>query len=166
MFSYLDLNIVSPYFGIFIGVWVYLRHYINIMILYSITTTFATVGPFELNWDTQQYKCWIAQYITFSLLAALQAINLFWMWFIVKIAARVFRGGDKKDDRSDDEDDEEDEEEMAEKRRLQEREQWENEKAKKLVMNGTVPNGTLKENQAPTDTTMRGGEVGEVRKRA
>ncbi|KAL8763707.1 MAG: hypothetical protein Q9184_000602 [Pyrenodesmia sp. 2 TL-2023] len=166
MFSYLDLKIVSPYFGIFIGIWVYLRHYINIMILYSITTTFATVGPFELNWDTEQYKCWIAQYISFSLLAALQAINLFWMWFIVKIAARVFKGGEKKDDRSDDEDDEDDEEEMAEKRRVREREQWENEKAEKLKMNGTVPNGTPKENQAPTETTIRGGEVGELRKRA
>ena len=33
------------------------------------------IGPYELNWETEQYKCWIAQYITFGLLASLQAEN-------------------------------------------------------------------------------------------
>ncbi|KAI4201870.1 MAG: hypothetical protein LQ346_002074 [Caloplaca aetnensis] len=163
MFSYLDLNIVAPYFSVFIAVWVYLRHYINIVILHSIMTTFASVGPFELNWDTEQYKCWIAQYITFALLAALQAINIFWLWFIVRIAARVLRGGDKKDDRSDDEDEEEDEKDVAEKKRLQEREQWEKDKAQRREMDGTVPNGTLKETEVSMETSTRDGEV---RKRA
>lgn len=81
-------------------IWGYLRHYINLRILYSILTTFKTVGPFELNWVTQQYKCWISQYITFSLLAALQAVNLFWWFFICRIAYRFVVYSTADDDRS------------------------------------------------------------------
>ncbi|KAL8865750.1 MAG: hypothetical protein Q9174_006717, partial [Haloplaca sp. 1 TL-2023] len=116
--SYLDSRFVSTYFGIFIAVWVYLRHYINLVILYSITTTFTTVGPYVLNWETQQYKCWISQYITFSLLAALQAINIFWLYYIGRVAVRVMRGGEKKDDRSDDE---EEDDNVQAKEEVQER---------------------------------------------
>ena len=81
-------------------VWGYLRHFINIKILYSILTSFRTVGPFELNWETQQYKCWISQYITFALLASLQAVNLFWWFFICRIAYRFIVYKDADDDRS------------------------------------------------------------------
>ncbi|KAI4124470.1 MAG: hypothetical protein LQ338_004788 [Usnochroma carphineum] len=160
-FSYLDLRIVSPYFGFFIAVWVYLRHYINIYILHSITTTFATVGPFQLDWETQQYKCWISQYITFALLATLQAINIFWLYFIVKVGLRVYRDGVKKDERSDEE--EEDEKNVDEKRRVMEREEMEREREMKgLKMDGGLVDGELKGHQSSTGVAM---ESGEVRKR-
>lgn len=81
-------------------VWGYTRHYLNLKILYSLLTTFKTVGPFELNWETQQYKCWISQYITFALLASLQAVNLFWWFFICRIAYRFIRYSTADDDRS------------------------------------------------------------------
>lgn len=81
-------------------IWGYTRHYLNLKILYSILTTFKTVGPYELNWVTQQYKCWISQYITFSLLASLQAVNLFWWFFICRIAYRFIIFKDADDDRS------------------------------------------------------------------
>ena len=81
-------------------IWGYLRHFINLKILYSILTEFRTVGPYELNWDTQQYKCWISQYISFALLAALQAVNLFWWFFICRIAYRFIVYKDADDDRS------------------------------------------------------------------
>ena len=81
-------------------IWGYTRHYINLKIIYSILTTFKTVGPFELNWETQQYKCWISQYITFALLASLQAVNLFWWFFICRIAYRFIIYKDADDDRS------------------------------------------------------------------
>lgn len=64
----------------FIFVWGYARHYINLRLLYAVLTDFSSVGPFELNWETQQYKCWISQYITFGLLASIQALNLFWFF--------------------------------------------------------------------------------------
>jgi len=75
--NYIDSPITEPYFIMFIGIWTYMRHYLNLRILLSILYEFKTVGPFELNWETQQYKCWISQAISFALLAILQAVNVF-----------------------------------------------------------------------------------------
>jgi acyl-CoA-dependent ceramide synthase len=102
---------VAPYFFVFVVVWGYLRHYINLSILYSILTDFKTIGPFELNWETQQYKCWISQYITFALLASLQAVNIFWFFLILRIAFRFIWYKTADDDRSEYEPSEEETEE-------------------------------------------------------
>ena len=112
---YVDSRFTVPYFSFFITVWVYMRHYINLKILYSLVTTYSVVGPFELNWETQQYKCWISQYITFTLLAFLQAINLFWLVYILKIALNMVIKDDLKDERSDEEYSDEEEEEKHRK---------------------------------------------------
>lgn len=86
------------------AVWVYMRHYINLVILYATLTTFSEIGPFELNWEAEQYKCWISQYITFGLLAALQSLNLFWFFFVIRIAYNIVFNSVVEDVRSDDED--------------------------------------------------------------
>ncbi|KAG5364802.1 Sphingosine N-acyltransferase LAC1 [Yarrowia sp. E02] len=109
--NYVDHAITGPFFLLFMGVWVYTRHYLNLKILYSILTEFATVGPFELNWVTQQYKCTLSQRITFALLAALQLVNAYWCFLIFRIAYRFVFYDVQKDERSDDEDEEEEEEE-------------------------------------------------------
>ncbi|KAJ5718375.1 Sphingosine N-acyltransferase lac1 [Penicillium malachiteum] len=106
--NYLDAYFTIPYFGVFVGTWVYLRHVLNLKILWAVLTEFRTVGPFELNWETQQYKCWISQYITFALLASLQAVNLFWLYLILRILANYIFNSVTKDERSDDETEEED----------------------------------------------------------
>jgi acyl-CoA-dependent ceramide synthase len=82
------------------AVWAYTRHYLNWKILNSVLTTFKTVGPFELNWETQQYKCWISQYIAFGLLASLQVVNIYWFYLIGKIAIRFIKDKKADDDRS------------------------------------------------------------------
>lgn len=105
--NYLDSPITGPFFVIFVGVWVYFRHYINLKILWSILTEFRTVGEWELNWDTQQYKCWISQPIVFTLIFALQLVNAFWLFLILRILYRYTIAGVAEDDRSDDEDEEE-----------------------------------------------------------
>ncbi|KAL8812921.1 MAG: hypothetical protein Q9200_000660 [Gallowayella weberi] len=193
--AYIDSKIVSPYFVLFIAAWVYLRHYINIVILHSITTIYSTVGPFELNWDTQQYKCWISQYITFGLLASLQAMNVFWLYFIGKVALRVMRGGEKKDDRSDVEEDEEEEggeererdsEKEKKKQKEKETEKREKEERRKEKENtgnvareessevqrsgpkleGTMANGRVgQENQIPMTASVATPVTGEVKRR-
>lgn len=100
----------------FMCIWAYLRHYINLRMLYSLLpfslgfgtpNEFATVGPYDLDWPTQQYKCWISQAITFSLLASLQAVNIFWFYLICRILSRFLFVGEAKDERSDDEEEEE-----------------------------------------------------------
>ncbi|CAG8045158.1 unnamed protein product [Penicillium olsonii] len=93
-------DIMIPFYAASIISWVYLRHVLNLRILYSILTEFRTVGPYELNWETQQYKCWISNVITFSLLAVLQGLNLFWLYCLLRSAVKFLVTGEKKDDRS------------------------------------------------------------------
>lgn len=66
-----------------------------------------TVGPYELNWVTEQYKCWLSQWISTALLASLQALNLFWLYHILRIAYRIVFFNVIEDDRSDNDENEE-----------------------------------------------------------
>jgi acyl-CoA-dependent ceramide synthase len=112
--NYIDHPLVGPYFAFFIVAWCYLRHYLNLRILWSEFNEFKTVGPYELDWETEQYKCWISHYISTALLASLQALNLFWLWAIFRIAYRFVFLKVAEDDRSDN-----DEAEYAEEQRLE-----------------------------------------------
>lgn len=99
--NYLDHPLTGPYYFTFMVVWIYLRHYLNLRILISLFTEFKTVGPYEINWETGQYKCPLAFWITLTLLSSLQSLNLFWLFFILRIAYRfVLRGVEMADDRS------------------------------------------------------------------
>lgn len=91
-----------------------MRHYLNLRILWSEFNEFKTVGPYELDWATEQYKCWISQVISAALLASLQALNLFWLFFILRIAHRYVFLNVHEDDRSDNDEKEYDEEQRAE----------------------------------------------------
>jgi acyl-CoA-dependent ceramide synthase len=68
------------------------------------------VGPYELNWETQQYKCWISQIITFSLLACLQALNIFWLFLILRVLWNYIMTRNLVDETSDVEDEQADHE--------------------------------------------------------
>lgn len=112
MLNYLDNQFIGPYFGLFIFIWIYMRHYINLGIIWSLFTEYRSVGPWVLDWQQQYYKCGIAQVITVILLTSLQAVNLFWLFFIMRIAWRFVtsRGTVAKDDRSEDDENESSEE--------------------------------------------------------
>ncbi|ODV65694.1 putative sphingosine N-acyltransferase [Hyphopichia burtonii NRRL Y-1933] len=105
--NYLDSPVTIPFFVLFMSTWIYLRHYLNLKILWSVLTEFKTVGEWDLNWDTQQYKCWISQPIVFFLIGALQLVNTYWLFLILRILYRLFNSGEAKDDRSDDSEEEE-----------------------------------------------------------
>jgi acyl-CoA-dependent ceramide synthase len=151
--NYIDSAFVGPYFFVFVCVWAYLRHYLNLKILWSIFTTFETVGPFELNWETQQYKCWISQAISFGLLASLQAVNLFWFFLICRIAVRFILYKTADDDRSEYEPSEEETEERE--REL---------KGLRDEFNGTAngAQGVLSEATATSERAMTGSEQGSI----
>lgn len=104
--NYLDHPAQYASFALCIALWVYLRHYLNLAILYSIATEYSTVGPFELDWAAQQYKCGVAQLGTLALLAALQGLNLFWLRCLLRTAYRYVVSGVAKDDRSEAEEEE------------------------------------------------------------
>jgi len=111
--NYLDSPIVGPYFCFFIIVWIYMRHYLNLILLYSTFTDFRTVGPFVLNWETGEYKSPLAQGIAFTLLGSLQVVNLFWLFLILRIGKNYVFNSVKADERSDNEEEGEEEEEMV-----------------------------------------------------
>ncbi|KAK1835047.1 TLC domain-containing protein [Podospora conica] len=98
--NYLDHPLTGPYYFTFMVVWIYLRHYLNLRILFSLFTEFKTVGPYEVNWETGQYKCPLSFWITLTLLSSLQSLNLFWLFFILRIAYRFVVRGSATDDRS------------------------------------------------------------------
>ena len=102
--NYIDHPLVGPYFAVFVGVWIYMRHWLNLKIIWSLFTEFKTVGPFVMDWAGEQFKCTLSQYITLALLSALQALNLFWLFYILRIAYRFTFHNDLADDRSDAED--------------------------------------------------------------
>ena len=108
--NYIDVSFIGPYFIMFGVSWIYCRHYLNLMILKSVVTEMSTVGSWELNWVTGTYKSELAQNIAFVLLSSLQALNIFWLYLIFKVARKyVFpKVGEKLEDvRSEDEDSEE-----------------------------------------------------------
>lgn len=103
--NYIDGPFMGPFYFVFMCVWIYLRHYLNLRIIYSLFTEFKTVGPYEMDWAGEQFKCPLAFVITCGLLSALQALNIFWLFFIIRIAYRFVVHNVAKDDRSDGEDD-------------------------------------------------------------
>ncbi|KAJ5889798.1 hypothetical protein N7504_010608 [Penicillium tannophilum] len=107
-FHYTGSDLIIPFYTLNVFAWIYLRHYLNLRVLYSLLTEFRTIGPYELNWETQQYKCWISNIITFALLAMLQSLNLFWLYCLGRSSWKFLSTGEKKDDRSDDSEPEED----------------------------------------------------------
>ncbi|KAG5518602.1 hypothetical protein PMAC_002999 [Pneumocystis sp. 'macacae'] len=106
LMNYIQCKGQGLVFGFFIFLWIYGRHYLNTVFLYSILTSFKTVGPYELSWEKGYYKCWISQIIIFVLLLALQVVNMCWLVLILRIAYYFIINGKAKDDRSDDDDEE------------------------------------------------------------
>ncbi|KAI1169992.1 TLC domain-containing protein [Nemania sp. FL0916] len=102
--NYIDNPLQGPCYALCIAFWVYLRHYVNLKILLSILTEYHIIGPYVLDWDAGLYKCGIARVITFSLLAALQALNLFWLYCLLRNGYRFVVLGVAKDDREEEED--------------------------------------------------------------
>lgn len=112
--NYLDSSITVPFYALFMCVWIYMRHYINLRIIYSLFTEFKTVGPYELNWETEQYKCPLSFGITSTLLIALQALNLVWLYYVLRVAYRIVLYNEQKDARSDGEESDVEEENTGE----------------------------------------------------
>lgn len=146
--NYIDHPLVGPYFAFFIAAWCYLRHYLNLRILWSEFNEFQTVGPYYLDWEGGQYKCDLSFYISTGLLASLQALNLFWLWAIFRIAYRFVFLNVAEDDRSDN-----DEAEYAEEQRLEAlaKQEVESVAAPQVLVNGSPMNGEATATAIRTD---------------
>ncbi|KAJ7283555.1 longevity assurance proteins LAG1 LAC1 [Mycena rebaudengoi] len=98
-------------FATFVCVWTYFRHYLNLVILWSVWFEFELVPEQAQAWIPEEGS-WLApwmRYQVFIPIALLQALNLFWYFLILRILVRTVVSSQTEDVRSDDEDDEEDE---------------------------------------------------------
>ncbi|TFY75026.1 hypothetical protein EWM64_g8983 [Hericium alpestre] len=101
-------------FVIFLGVWTYFRHYLNLVMLYSVYTQFESVPESAKRWSPAD-GVWMAKWMKwqiFTPILLLQMLNLFWYFLILRILWRALTAPTKvTDDRSDDEDEAEEEDE-------------------------------------------------------
>ncbi|EWC45335.1 hypothetical protein DRE_00734 [Drechslerella stenobrocha 248] len=111
--NYVDSPITGPYFVVFIGSWVYLRHYLNLGILWSVFTEMPYVADFRLDWDEPYYNCQLGQIVISSLLSALQIVNIFWLYLVLRVAYRYVFKAELNDVRSEDEGGEGDEDDVG-----------------------------------------------------
>ncbi|KAH8113272.1 longevity assurance proteins LAG1/LAC1 [Phellopilus nigrolimitatus] len=97
-------------FGIFTVVWTYFRHWLNLVMLYSVWTEFDLVPVATRFWRPSEgvWMVWWLQYQIFIPVLLLQVLNLFWYFLILRILVRALSGNGASDDRSDDEDNGED----------------------------------------------------------
>ncbi|KAI9574728.1 longevity assurance proteins LAG1 LAC1 [Boletus coccyginus] len=94
-------------FIIFLCMWTYFRHYLNIVMLWSVWYEFDLIPEATRVWAPET-GAWLApwmKYQIFTPILLLQILNLFWYYFILRIALRSLKPSTMTDDRSDDEDD-------------------------------------------------------------
>lgn len=104
-------------FSILLVLWTYFRHYLNIVMLWSVWTQFDLMPETSKRWEPKDgvWMVWWMKYQIFVPILLLQFLNLFWYFLIWRIAFRALSVGSKAtDDRSDDEGDD-DEPETKEK---------------------------------------------------
>ncbi|KAL0949463.1 hypothetical protein HGRIS_009517 [Hohenbuehelia grisea] len=94
-------------FAVFSVVWTYFRHYLNLVILYSVWTEFNLIPEASNQWKPEN-GVWLAGWMRYQIfipLALLQLLNLFWYFLILRILVRAVITAEATDERSDDEDD-------------------------------------------------------------
>jgi acyl-CoA-dependent ceramide synthase len=108
-FNYLKMETVaSIVFATFVGVWTYLRHYLNLLILWSIISQWDLLPEWTKVWSPEQ-GVWLADWMRWQMfgpILVLQAVNIYWYFLIWRVLLRALFGTRAlEDDRSDDEGD-------------------------------------------------------------
>ncbi|KAG8862671.1 hypothetical protein FRC20_011114 [Serendipita sp. 405] len=106
-FNYLQMEKTKTVaFAWFTGVWTYTRHYLNIVILYSVWTEWDLIPSQSKVWDPMN-GLWMPKWVKYQIfipILLLQFINLFWYFLIWRILLRAIFSSNLDDERSDDED--------------------------------------------------------------
>jgi acyl-CoA-dependent ceramide synthase len=92
-------------FIIFLGLWTYFRHYLNLVMLYSVYKDFDLI-PHSARSFTPSKGVWMVGWMKWQIfipLVLLQFLNIFWYFLIWRIFLRAVMGSSLKDERSDDE---------------------------------------------------------------
>jgi len=93
-------------FSTFVCVWTYLRHFLNIKIIWSVWTQWKNVPEYSKRFEPKEgvWMVWWIQYQIIVPIILLQLVNLFWYYLILRILRRAVFGPGLEDERSDDED--------------------------------------------------------------
>ncbi|KAK4050703.1 sphingosine N-acyltransferase lag1 [Microbotryomycetes sp. JL201] len=130
--NYLDYKRASEVsFVIFLCIWHYMRHYLNIRILYSVWNEFDLIPEHWRSWTetpghpkgwwlfyefgSGRLPAWM-KYQIFAPILALQLVNTFWSALIWRILFRILSGQEAKDVREEGEDTDEEETEPKKER--------------------------------------------------
>ncbi|KAF8621577.1 hypothetical protein AX15_007603 [Amanita polypyramis BW_CC] len=109
--NYIQWDVSKMYaYVIFIFVWTYFRHWLNLKILWSVWFEFDLIPEAAKQWKTVD-GVWLVhwmRYQVFAPLVLLQLLNLFWYYLMWRILLRAMVTHKADDDRSDDEDDKKD----------------------------------------------------------
>ncbi|KAJ7644087.1 longevity-assurance protein 1 [Roridomyces roridus] len=108
LLNYIEWNRAKLFsFAFFVCVWTYFRHYLNLVILWSVWTQFDLIPDHARRWVWSEgvYMVGWMKYQIFAPLLLLQCLNLFWYFLIWRVAVRAIMTVDLNDDRSDDEGD-------------------------------------------------------------
>jgi len=113
LLNYMQWNrakIVS--FVIFISIWTYFRHYLNLRILYSVLFEYKLAPAWTRAWIPSQ-GVYLRDFLPrgiFVSLSFLQLLNLYWYYLMWRILIKAIITKEATDDRSDAEDDADDKE--------------------------------------------------------
>jgi len=107
LLNYMDLYISNVSFAIFVVVWSYFRHYLNLIIIKSTWSEFHLMPDASKQWKPEAgvWMAWWMQYQVLVPIVLLQMVNLFWYALILRIFYRAIFQSTLVDERSDDEDD-------------------------------------------------------------
>ncbi|GAA6064744.1 hypothetical protein JCM10212_001596 [Sporobolomyces blumeae] len=118
--NYLDLQRTSEVsFVFFLVVWHYMRHYLNLKILWSVWNEYDLIPSEWRSFVTSERGWWLAKglgtgeipawmkYHIFAPILALQLVNTFWSYLIWRILFRMLSGNNARDVREEGEDEEE-----------------------------------------------------------
>jgi acyl-CoA-dependent ceramide synthase len=103
--NYIKLQtLTDTIFGLFTIVWLFLRHFAFIYLLYVIAYDPLNLRiPMEWNPEKGIYLTWPMLSMFLALLSGLQVLMVIWFFMICKVIAKVVSGAKAEDIRSDDE---------------------------------------------------------------
>ncbi|KAL4883332.1 TLC domain-containing protein [Aspergillus karnatakaensis] len=110
--SYTTKNpiISMPYFALFVGSWIYFRHYIGGITFWTLLTKYGPAITEAYGWQAEgeRWKAVGLHGAVVGLFGALQVMNAYWLFLILRLVARALSGEVPTDEReSDDEEVEE-----------------------------------------------------------
>ncbi|TFK55939.1 longevity assurance proteins LAG1/LAC1 [Heliocybe sulcata] len=111
LLNYLQTEAKVVSFAIFVVIWTYFRHYLNLVMLWSVYSEFDLIPESAKYWDPPRgvWMVWWMKWQIFAPILLLQLLNLFWYYLVLRIIYRAIVERGITDVRSDDEDDGEDE---------------------------------------------------------